>query len=121
MNPATYTFDENIVSDLYKDAYGVRPGEFFWSDWDACSDDAKQHLWDRLVDAVGDSIREEQRYHEMAIAKFEERVRFKDLFGESREDVIRQLHDAYNTYGNVETLEFELGLPFGYLSGKNWG
>jgi len=69
METRNYTFDENIVSDLYKDAYGHRPGEYFWADWDACNDDAKQHLWDRLV----------------------------------------------------EYLEHCLGVPYGYLSGKNWG
>jgi len=71
MEIRNYTYDENIVSDLYKDAYGHRPGEYFWADWDACNEDAKQHLWDRLIDAVGESIREEQRYHNMAIAEFE--------------------------------------------------
>jgi hypothetical protein len=121
MNTTTYTFDENILSDLHKDAYGFRPNETFYREWDCLDNDGKQDLWDQLVDAVGDSIREEKRYHEEAIAKFEERVRFKQQFGESREDVIRQLHDAYNTYGSVESLEFELGVPYGYLSGKNWG
>ena len=118
-----YTFDENIVSDLYKDAYGHRPGEYFWADWDACSDDAKQHLWDRLIDAVGESIREEQRYHEMAIHELESWIisTKKIVFESTREDCIRMLHDAHETRGDVEYLEHCLGVPYGYLSGKNWG
>ena len=26
-----YTFDENLVSDLHKDAYGFRPSQSFWA------------------------------------------------------------------------------------------
>jgi len=123
METRNYTFDENIVSDLYKDAYGVRPGEFFWSDWDACSDDAKQHLWDRLVDAVGESIEREREYQQEAIADLEDRIRFmmNTVAGCDRADAIRYLHDAYQTHGDVEYLEFNLGVPYGYLSNKNWG
>ena len=123
METRNYTFDENIVSDLYKDAYGHRPGEYFWADWDACSDDAKQHLWDRLVDAVGESIREEEARQKKAIEDFEIRASFienvKDGFG--RKQFIEYLHGVHKTCGNVEALEFELGVPYGYLSGKNWG
>jgi len=104
METRNYTFDENIVSDLYKDAYGHRPGEYFWADWDACNDDAKQHLWDRLVDAVGESIREEQHYHNMAIAEFEGWVK-----------------QTMKIVVDFEYLEHCLGVPYGYLSGKNWG
>ena len=121
METRNYTFNADVLSDLHKDAYGFRPSGDFFREWDCLDDDGKQDLWDQLVDAVGESIREEQRYHEEAIAKFEERVRFKQQFGESREDVICQLHDAYDTHGNVESLEFELGVPFGYISKKNWG
>jgi hypothetical protein len=28
---------------------------------------------------------------------------------------------VYNTNGDIESLEFELGVPFGYISRKNWG
>jgi hypothetical protein len=123
METRNYTYDENIVSDLYKDAYGSRPGEFFWADWDACSDDAKQHLWDRLVDAVGESIEREREYQQEAIFDLEDRIRFmmNTVAGCDRADAIRYLHDVYNTNGDIESLEFELGVPFGYISRKNWG
>lgn len=115
-----YTFDEKILSDLYKDAYGHRPGEYFWADWDACSDDAKQHLWDRLVDAVGDSIREDERRYKAAIVEFNRRVNHykSTVVNSTREDAIRVMHDLYMTHGDVEYLEFNLGLPYGYISGK---
>ena len=118
METRNYTFDENIVSDLYKDAYGVRPGEFFWADWDACSDDAKQHLWDRLVDALKDAMIVEKTTQEEAIADLEWRIKFmmNTVAGCDRASAIRYLHDAYQTHGDIEYLEFNLGVPYGYLS-----
>ncbi len=44
-----YTYDELIVSDLHKDAYGYRPREWFWEQWDAYSDDDKKIVWDNLL------------------------------------------------------------------------
>jgi len=124
METRNYTFDADTLSDLHKDAYGFRPrSEEFWAAWDSADDDGKQRIWDQLVDAVGDSIREEQRYHNMAIAEFEGWVKqtMKIVVDSTREDCIRMMHDAHETRGDVEYLEHCLGVPYGYLSGKNWG
>ena len=37
-----YTFDENIVSDLHKDARGFRPHAAFMEGWNQSSDDNNQ-------------------------------------------------------------------------------
>jgi hypothetical protein len=123
MNTTTYTFDENILSDLHKDAYGFRPSEIFFREWDLLDDDGKQDLWDQLVNAVGDSILEEKRQHEMAIFEFESWVQMtmKIVLNSTREDCIRMMHDMHKTYGDVGYLEHCLGVPYGYLSGKNRG
>jgi len=124
METRNYDFDADTLSDLHKDAYGFRPrSEEFWAAWDSADDDGKQRIWDQLVDAVGDSIREEQRYHNMAIAEFEGWVKqtMKIVVDSTREDCIRMMHDAHETRGDVEYLEHCLGVPYGYLSGKNWG
>ena len=118
-----YTYDENIVSDLHKDAHGVRPGEYFWAEWDALDNDGKQRIWDNLLDDLDRALENEREYHQEAIADLEDRIRFmmSTVAGCTREDAIRYLHDAYNTHGDIEYLEHHLGVPFGYLSGKNWG
>ena len=123
MEARNYTFDQNIVSDLHKDAYGVRPGEYFWADWDARDDDGKQRIWDNLLDDVHRSIENEREAHQEAIANLEDRIRFmmSTIIGCQREDAIRYLHDVYNTHGDIEYLEHHLGVPYGHLSGKNWG
>ena len=117
-----YTFDENILSDLHKDAYGVRPGESFWATFAASDGNGKQAIWDQLVDDLRNSIEEEDRYHNEAQSELEERITFiMTTCSCMREDAIRYLHDAYNTNGDIEYLEHCLGVRFGYLSKKNYG
>ena len=115
-----YTFDENIVSDLYKEAYGLRPREYFWSEWEEATNDRKQAIWDDLLDTAD---REAEREREMQIEAehdVEDRIRFimSTIAGCTREDAIRHLHDAYDTHGDTEYLEFNLGVRYGYLSGS---
>lgn len=115
-----YTFDADILSDLHKDAYGFRPGEYFWADWDAASEDGKQRIWDNLLDALDRALETEREYQQEAIADLEDRIRFmmNTVAGCDRADAIRYLHDVYNTNGDVEYLEHHLGVPYGYLSGR---
>jgi hypothetical protein len=116
-----YTFDENILSDLYKDTFGTRPGEFFWSEWDAADNDRKQEMWDAMVDELGREIEREQQ-EQLAVERHLERIVIPNiqsyLNGCSREDAIRHLHETYDTHGDVEYLEFNLGVRYGYLSGS---
>ena len=124
MEMRNYTFDENIVSDLHKDAYGFRPrSEEFWADWDAADNYGKQRIWDNLLDDLDRALENEREYHQEAIANLEDRNEFmmSTVVGCQREDALRYLHDVYATNGDVEYLEHCLSVPFGYLSGKNWG
>ena len=116
-----YTFDENILSDLYKDTFGTRPGEFFWSEWDAADNDRKQAMWDAMVDELGREIEREQQ-EQLAVERHLERIVIPNiqsyLNGCSREDAIRHLHETYETDGDTEYLEYHLGVRYGYLSGS---
>lgn len=123
MNKREYTFDENIVSDLHKDAYGSRPGERFWVEWDLTDNDGKQRIWDSLLDDLDRALENEREAQAEAICDLEDRIQFmkNTVVGCTREDAIRYLHDVYKTNGDVEYLEFHLGVPYGYLSGRNIG
>lgn len=72
-----YTYDENIVSDLYKDVYGCRPREQFWASWTDMSDDERQAEWDYLCDALDRVIAEEKA--DRACADIAWQTRMADL------------------------------------------
>jgi hypothetical protein len=114
-----YTYDERIVSDLYKEAYGSRPRADFWAKWQNGTADEKQMVWDFLI---AESDAERERQEQLAVERHLERIVIPNiqsyLNGCSREDAIRHLHDTYDTHGDVEYLEFNLGVRYGYLSGS---
>lgn len=57
----TYTFDENIISDLHKDAFGFRPTEAWWRSWNFQDDNGKQSVWDYLIYEMNRSMEEERK------------------------------------------------------------
>ena len=69
-----YTFDDSIVSDLHKDAYGVRPTQMFWHSWDQYSADEKQAEWDWLIGKAEERARLERDSEARALEVFEARV-----------------------------------------------
>ena len=71
----TYTFDETIISDLHKDAYGFRPREGFWNMWAAFNDDQKQVEWDRLIDVMNESMEQQRLEEESALKEFRKTLR----------------------------------------------
>ena len=56
-----YTFCDQTVSDLHKDAWGHRPTNSFWFHWNLGTDDAKQKMWDDLIDDMVKNDAEEAR------------------------------------------------------------
>ena len=69
-----FTYDENTVSDLHKDAYGFRPSSLFWSQWNAMNAEQKQAEWEYLCSALEDNIEREKMIEERAVREFEARV-----------------------------------------------
>lgn len=70
----TYTFDENIISDLYKDARGFRPSEYFWEEWTQVGDEGRQQIWDSLCDELTETMDREKRYQAQAMFDLFERL-----------------------------------------------
>ena len=56
-----YTFCDETVSDLHKDAWGHRPSNSFWFYWNCGTDDAKQKIWDDLIDDMVKNDAEDAR------------------------------------------------------------
>ena len=113
---ATYTFDENIVSDLHKDAFGFRPSQSFWEYWDEANDARKQRIWDDLLDALDREMEYQRQREAEAVEDFDEML--DRLYRAGAKDftmAIKWAHDAHETNGDDEYLEYTLGLPFNHI------
>ena len=110
-----FTFDENIVSDLHKDAYGFRPRETFWNIWDQKSDAEKQAEWDSLLRALELEMEREEAAKAAAEDAWHRMVtEAMKATGGSEEDVIRWLWDAEciddPNSQDIEMFAWELGV-----------
>lgn len=111
-----FTFSDDLISDLHKDAYGHRPGEGFWHRWANASDAEKQEQWDWLCQVLERNAEEEAANHRTCIARLEDRIaQLIQCGAKDRAMAIRWLDEAYQTQGDTEFLEWNLGVPFGYL------
>ena len=70
-----YTFCENTISDLHKDAWGYRPSQGFWVSWEASSDDAKQKIWNDLIDDMVKNDEEEAKIKAENASKLAKRIK----------------------------------------------
>jgi len=70
-----HTFDENTLSDLYKDARGYRPrSESFWASWSEATNDGKQVIWDNLVDEMVQRGEEEAAREQACVEEFKAQI-----------------------------------------------
>jgi len=118
MTTQQYTFDDNTVSDLHKDAYGFRPSQAFYQAWSRMSDDEKQAEWDSLIDALEASIIEEKVMQEQNVRVMNERLDAIVAAGaKTRADAMRWLLSASNwTEQDPEYFDYSNGLPYGFAA-----
>lgn len=69
-----YTFDENIVSDLHKDARGFRPSVAWMHAWETSSDEEKQDIWDSLIEEFEEEMDRERKAQAKALQNLEKRI-----------------------------------------------
>lgn len=113
----TYTFDENTVSDLHKDAFGFRPSEAFWMQWKTSTDTEKQGTWDYLVKVMQEEMEYDRRREAAAIERLDQRIASLMHHGaRNREMAIRWIAEAYECTDDLEHLEWNLGVPFGHIT-----
>jgi len=113
----TYTFDEDIVSDLHKEAFGFRPSSRFWVNWNCASDDAKQTVWDGLIYALNRAMDEQKAAYDLAKSEYEVRLAgYISIGAKDRATAIRwlvqslELTETDKWYG-AEYICYTLGLP----------
>ena len=113
-NPAASTY-----SDLFKDVYGSRPRNVqFESEEDFLQD------YEFLCNELDRELEREDKQQVIAISDFELRLNGIMFVTENmdRFDAIRILIQAEGLENDVEwygyeSLEYELGLPYGYIKG----
>jgi hypothetical protein len=113
-----YTFDETLVSDLHKDAYGFRPTAGWWDCWNHQDDAGKQAAWNTLLDDLEQAHEREAQEQIAAINAFElEIATALDVGAVSREDAVRwivqglELDDIDMMYGG-SAICYRKGLPY---------
>ena len=70
-----YTYSDDLVSDLHKDAWGHRPSEKFWFHWEIADKDAKQAIWDNLIDDMVKNDAEEAKIKADNASKLAKRIK----------------------------------------------
>ena len=76
-----YTFDENTVSDLHKDARGFRPSSYWWEDWRLSSDEWKQTIWDNLCKELEVEMNRARQEQDRAVLEMHQRIQGLMLVG----------------------------------------
>lgn len=96
---------ECIYCDMHKDVYGVKAR---W--YRAESVEQARRDIERLQAELEVQMEQDRAAQQHAIAAFQALV---DAYG--FENAKRWQHDAFNTGGDDEYLEYNLGLPYGYF------
>ena len=111
-----YTFDESILSDLHKDARGLRPREGFWNHWNESTSDEKQKIWDGLAVELEYRWQEDQRIEAEAVAEFERELSeiMKVGRGCDRETALRWMTpiEEFQHLQDIEQWVWERGILF---------
>lgn len=101
-------------SDMYKDAYGVRPRGIDTTQW-TVEDFEKE--FDRLQEVILDEEQRLQERERQVIVQFEQRVADAIQMGAAdRETAIRWIAQAEGTADDRDYLCYRLGLPYGYFN-----
>ena len=98
-----YTYSDDIISDLHKDARGYRPTEFFWEEWTQSPDNVKQEVWDMLCEEVEISMKEQEAAEATALVEFRKLIRsVMDTASCNWKTALRYLVDGENLDVNFE-------------------
>ena len=109
-----YSYDENLFSDLYKDAHGHRPrGHRFYD----ATPDEKEVIWNDTLHALEVTIEDDKAAEVAAIETFEKNIADIEVVAGNRKTAIRwfveslELSDGDKMYGG-EYVCHSLGLPY---------
>jgi hypothetical protein len=115
-----YTFSEELLSDLHKDARGFRPrSDAFWTAWADANDQGKQAIWDGLIQEMEIADQEERESEQQSIAEFEDVVQeYISLGAQDRSTALRWLirddmfHPGFYHKQDIEHWVYDQGFLF---------
>jgi hypothetical protein len=109
-----HTFDDAIVSDLYKDVNGCRPGAIWMARWRAMAPEAKQAEWDYLCNALESEIAREAAAEARAKARWEGHIaQLMADNGIDRPTALRWDMEAMDCNGDVGFYCYLWGMDYG--------
>ena len=103
----------SIHYDLYKDVHGIRPR---WIDYNVMSEEDLEKELDRLKDEAEVVWKEEEIQKDKAEQDVMSRI--QEIIFSGAKDIptaIRWLHDTYETNGDNEYLDYQLGVRYGFI------
>jgi len=110
-----YTFSDELISDLHKDARGFRPHEAFYEGWTQSDNDNKQAIWDGLCREMDRRQEEEARNEAYLLAKFKEEVQsYIELGAGDRKTALRWMtqNETFYHSQDVEHWVWKHGILF---------
>lgn len=112
----TYTFDEDTVSNLHKDAFGFRPSRGWYESWNTMTDAEKQVEWDSLLVSLERTVAQDEIDEKRAIESFGLLVKKTIAHGAGDvETAHRWIMESSDCDGDWEHLCFQHGLPYSYF------
>jgi len=110
-----YTYSDELISDLHKDARGFRPHEAFYEGWTQSDDDNKQAIWDGLCREMDRREEMEACNEAYLLAKFKEEVQsYIELGAGDRQTALRWMTQDETFYHSqdVEHWVWKQGILF---------
>lgn len=99
--------------DFYKEVHGVRPR---WVNHDEATIEWYEEALEQLRGEAEEVFAAEKEREDRAVAELEASIGVLIASGAGdRATAIRWLHEANDTNGDTEYLEFRLGIPYGYF------
>ena len=107
-----FTYSDDIISDLHKDAYGFRPSQRFFDDWAEYTPAEKQECWDMLCEEMERSMKQQAESEAAALVEFRKVVAAQMKFCDVRwTKAVEYLADA-------EDIDIDCDQDFDYFL---WG
>lgn len=109
----TYTFDDSLISDLHKDAYGFRPSAAFWHDWNNKTPEQKQMEWEYLCSELEREEERQRKLQEKALDEWSSRMHeYSRRYGITLADAVRWDMEAHDAVGDVGYYCYKLGISY---------